>query len=222
MAEHEATLAAIAALPEWRSRPLLVSDADEVLLQFVAGLERFLNDREMWLDLRSYALHGNVRTRAGDAVAHDTVTALLKEFYAAAHAGLDPVPGAADALQRLSRVADVVILTNVPALAAAARAANLARHGMPYPVIPNTGLKGPAIRALAARTELPVFFVDDIPHNLQSAAEQHPPSRRIHFIADRRLRPLMGHAPAAHLRADDWDAIAAWIEAELDGHADRR
>ena len=62
-------------------RPLLIVDADEVLLRFVAGLEAFLNPRGLILDLSSYRLHGNVRMRAtGEPLLDIEVTALLEEF----------------------------------------------------------------------------------------------------------------------------------------------
>ena len=50
-----------ATVPLRSRRPLLIVDADEVLLRFADGFDRFLRQRELFLDLTSYRLHGNVK-----------------------------------------------------------------------------------------------------------------------------------------------------------------
>ena len=42
---------------------------------------------------------------------------------------------------------------------------------MDYPVIVGSGLKGPAVAWLTRHIDAPVFFLDDIPHNIDSVAE---------------------------------------------------
>ncbi|HEY0303159.1 MAG TPA: hypothetical protein VGC36_17565, partial [Rhizomicrobium sp.] len=83
------------------------------------------------------------------------------------------------------------------------------------PLVTNSGLKGPAIKALAARAGRPAFFVDDIPQNLASAAEAAPEIWRIHLIGDERLKPLLPPAAAAHLRAGHWRDAEAFIADKL-------
>ena len=43
------------------NRPLLLCDADEVLFQFVRGLERHLETQGFHLDLISFSLFGNIK-----------------------------------------------------------------------------------------------------------------------------------------------------------------
>ena len=97
-------------------RPLIVVDADEVLLRFVAGLDRFLRERGLFLDLVSYRLHGNVKRLDDRSPLLDVeVTALLDEFREALD-WLEPVEAGQEVLGRLARRASVVILTNIPKL----------------------------------------------------------------------------------------------------------
>lgn len=201
------------------SKPLVISDADEVLLQFVAGLERYLERRGLWLDLQSFALTGNIKHKStGEPVPADDVPGLLKEFYATDTHTLEPVPDAAASLSVLAARAQIVVLTNIPAEQRTIRAESLAAHGMDYPVVANAGLKGAAVAELARRSGAPVFFLDDIPHNIASVARAHGASHRIHFIADDRLARLLGPAEDSHFHATRWPAARAFIEDRLSEH----
>ena len=53
----------IEALSLVRGRPLIVTDCDEVLMQFLVGLETYIETQGLWLDLKSYALTGNIKRR---------------------------------------------------------------------------------------------------------------------------------------------------------------
>ena len=57
---------------------------------------------------------------------------------------------------------------------------------------------------LTRHIDAPVFFLDDIPHNIDSVAECAPHVHRIHFIADPRLAGLIGAAKGASARIDAW------------------
>jgi hypothetical protein len=197
-------------------RPLLIVDADEVLFLFLQGLERFIARRGLYLDLKSFALTGNIKHRTDDTpLSGPEVKALLADFFVTETANLDPAPGAADALRHLSQHAQIIILSNVPAAQRHARIAGLQRCDMAYPVIANEGAKGPAIAALAGRVNAPIVFVDDLPPNLQSAADNAPHTIRVHMVADPRLRLLIPRAAAAHARHDDWPDAVPFIQNAL-------
>lgn len=217
LAIDENVIPQIDALTLVRGRPLIVSDADEVLLQFMVGLERYLETQDLWIDLQSFALTGNIKRRDNnEPVPPSAMPALLDAFFAASAHDLDVVPGAVEALSVLSERAQIVILTNVPLEAKARREASLAAQGIPFPVIANKGLKGGAVRRLAGRVEAPVIFLDDIPHNLSSVAKAHAPATLIHFIADPRLAKLLGPAPDSHFHTTEWSAARRFIEERLD------
>ncbi len=197
-------------------RPVVVCDADEVLLRFLADLEAFMPSRGVYLDLQGYALTGAIkRSDDGVALAQADVSLLLKAFYAERGAELTPVEGAAEALARLSERAQIVVLSNVAPEIAAARRENLRRAGMDYPVIANAGLKGEMVRLLADEAGAPAAFIDDIAHHHASVAESAPETHRVHFIADPRLFRLASPSRHAALFTSDWAEAAADIERAL-------
>lgn len=196
--------------------PLVVTDADEVLFRFVACFEDFLETRDHYLDLRSFALTGNVRRRDdNEPLSRQQVSEQLGEFFADRGEHIPPVPGAAEALSILSRRAQIVVLSNIPMAQRGARSRGLEKHGMPYPMIANTGGKGGAVAALASRVEAPVFFIDDLPDQISSVARAAGHVKRLHFVADPRLAALLEPAVDCHHRTSDWVNARSYIEDEL-------
>ena len=198
-------------------RPLVISDADEVLLQFMRQSEIYLDRNDMWIDLSSFRLQGNIKYKGSDKAVDMTNRNIIDDFFAAETLNFSPVEGAAEALNALSNEAQVIILTNLPLAQKSERQINLSKHGMDYPVIVGSGLKGPAVKSLGEKINAPLFFLDDIPHNINSVAEYVPTSGRIHMIADPRLSKLIGAAEGASARIDQWQEAQAWILDKLVG-----
>lgn len=199
-------------------RPLVITDADEVIVQFVGPLEDFLETRDCYLDLTSFRLTGNVKHVKTDiALEHQDVMALLDDFFFEWSERCPAVDGAADALRALSGQAEIVVLSNIPIGAKEARARCLRGHGIPYPLIAGRGLKGPVVRAICIDRQPPVIFLDDLPQNHASVAEDAPQVHRIHFIADVRLAKLLDRADGADVRIDTWPEaqrhMEHWFEA---------
>ena len=192
-------------------RPLVISDADEVLLQFMRQFEVYLDRNDMWIDLSSFRLQGNIKYKGSDEAVDMTNRNIIDDFFAAETLNFSPVDGAAEALTALSKEAQVIILTNLPLAQKKERQINLSKHGMDYPVIVGSGLKGPAVKSLGDKINAPLFFLDDIPHNINSVAEYVPMSGRIHMIADPRLSKLIGAAEGASARIDQWHEAQNWI-----------
>jgi hypothetical protein len=197
-------------------KPLIVCDADEVLVQFLVGLERFLLRNNRKLVLKSFAIHGNVvDADTGETITHDEVTRLLKDFFQHDTHQLDPVPGAAESLNALSARAQIVILSNLPETARETRRAHLASHGMDYPVLAGSGPKGSIVREIVRGITAPIVFIDDLPPHLTSVAQEAPHVQRLHFVADRRLARMIEPAQDAHRRIDEWPAARIWIESVI-------
>ena len=197
--------------------PLVISDADEVLLQFMRQFEIYLDRNDMWIDLSSFRLQGNIKYKGSDEAVDMTNRNIIDDFFAAETLNFSPVEGAAEALNALSNEAQIIILTNLPLAQKSERQINLSKHGMDYPVIVGSGLKGPAVKSLGEKINAPLFFLDDIPHNINSVAEYVPTSGRIHMIADPRLSKLIGAAEGASARIDQWQEAQAWILDKLAG-----
>jgi hypothetical protein len=195
-----------------RGRPLIVVDADEVLLRFVAGFDTFLRRQGLFLDLASYRLHGNVKRLDDRTPILDVeVTALLEEYRRELD-WLEPVEGARESLAALAESHNIVVLTNITPAQAVPRARNLAALGFDLPLLANSGPKGPAVRHLANHAAAPTWFIDDIPQQLASAAEHAPDVMRIHLVGDARLKPLLPPSLHANFYAEDWAAAVAFIQ----------
>ncbi|MGN6514994.1 MAG: hypothetical protein ACTHLR_04035 [Rhizomicrobium sp.] len=204
-----------ATVPLDAAKPLLVTDADEVILRFAEGFDRFLSERGLFLDLTTYRLHGNVKRKDdGTKILDVECTALLDEFRADLD-WLDTVQEADSVLRALAPSMNIVVLSNVTELQAPARVRNFEKLGLSFPLLANSGWKGPAVKALAARAKQPTFFIDDVPQHHASVAELAPDVFRIHLIGDERLKPLLPQAEHAHLRADNWRDAETFIRTKL-------
>ena len=192
-------------------RPLIISDADEVLLQFMVQFEHYLDTRDLWIDLQSFKLKGNIKYKNTDNPADVKMPDLLDSFFESETLNFQPVDEAVNSLTMLSQHAQIIILTNLPLAQRQQRIENLRNHGMDYPVIVGSGPKGPAVKWITANMTAPVFFLDDIFHNINSVADHAPKTHCIHMIADKRLRDMMGPADKASARIDDWPDAREWI-----------
>ena len=195
------------------SRPLIICDADGVLVEFMSAFESYMDAHGCYFDWTSFRLVGNVRRHVDDeAIESEEVRALLDGFYAEKTEELEPLPGAATALNALSNRAQIVVLSNIPAFAREARARCLRGHDMDFPVITNAGGKGPAVQRLSYQINAPVVFIDDIPRNHTSVAQTAEHVTRIYFASDRRLAKLFGPSEDSHYRAENWSQAQEIID----------
>ena len=202
------------------TRPLIISDCDGVLLEFVAPFVAYLDSiHDLTLRLDTFALTGNVRRRDGSVIAANEFPALLDGFFTTHMPTQIPVAGAAAALADLALDCDVVVLTNIADHHALRRTDELALVGMPYRVIGNQGSKGGPIKALVDAFQ-PSFtiFIDDLPPNHSAAKDHAPQVHRVHMVAEPGLRGLIPAAPDADIRIDDWHLALPHIRAVLKDH----
>jgi len=194
-------------------RPLLIVDADEVLLRFVEHLENFFLTEGFELRLTSFQLFGNIYcTRSNEVAPPTKVKQLIDLFFTNCVDTVPAVPGAADALRNLSDHYEIVVLTNVPHESRARREVALRELGFAYPVLSNTGEKGPAVKTLQSATAKHAAFVDDLPPQLASVANHAPDTHLVHFVADPRLAAMIDQAPDAHVRIDHWPSLQIHLE----------
>lgn len=206
------------AVPVDPARPLLIVDVDEVLAHFMQGFETFVGRHGYEMRIDRFALFQNVYKAGSDeSVDMATGKVLFDDFFRDGADDLAPVDGAAAAMDRLSAEMTVLILTNAPDHGRSARMGWLRTHGLHYPMIINSGLKGPIVRDLAARTTGKVGFIDDLLPNLESVASDAPDVVRFQMIADERLRPYAPTDPARHVWADDWTGMEPAIRERLLG-----
>ena len=188
--------------------PLVIVDVDEVLAQFMRGFGAFVARHGFELRVDRFALFQNIY-RPGEEthLAIEEGRRHYDDFFRYGSGEMRVAEGAAEALHRLAEQAGVVILTNAPGQGRLARARWLGRNGLDYPLLLNTGPKGPLAAALAEQVKGPAAFIDDLLPNLDSVADTAPKVARFQHVADERLRPLAPAAPDRHTRIDDWAAL---------------
>lgn len=188
------------------TRPLVICDCDEVLLHFVGPFADFLAaEHDLALHLDTFALSGNIRRADGTTIDPANFLPLLNGFFETHMPTQTSAAGASAALAALAKDCDIVILTNVDQQHSKVRAAELARHGMPYRVVTNNGPKGPPVRALMDEYGTKAgAFIDDLPPHHSSVRRAAPEVFRLHMVADPRLHGLIPAAADADERIDDW------------------
>ena len=214
---HKDVFTQLIELPQNVERPLILCDADEVLLCFMHLFEEFLHKQNLYFTWRNYSLDGNILKKNNDQpISKNMVRKLLLDFYSANCAKLEPVPRASESLNRLSEKADVIILTNIWKQYKTIRERQLNGYNLNYPVICNIGAKGPAVAWITKSRNAPAYFIDDSSKHHTSVAHHAPSVLRIHFIAECRLAYLEKPAENANFRTDTWSSASIIIERDLE------
>lgn len=203
------------------SRPLVISDCDEVVLRMVAHFRDWLGEmHDVEFNLVGNDFAAAMRSRAtGEPLDKLEIWRLLGGFFETEMHRQDPIPGAVEGLNALGQVADVVILTNLNDDWQVRRAQQLAAHGLHARVFTNQGPKGPALRAILDEYRpSKAIFIDDLAQHHRSAAETAPELIRLHLCGEPILAPHidcaheLGHA---HARIDTWEEALPWLLAQL-------
>lgn len=200
------------------SRPLLVTDCDEVLLHMISHFADWVDEAHaLVFNLEAPGFREALRDREGQPVAEDRVWPLLDGFFDSEMHRQNVVPGAVEALAEIGKVADIVILTNIGDDYHASRVEQLGRFDINHRVLCNRGGKGRPLTGLIEELKPSVtVFVDDLLVHHESVANHAPEVWRLHMIAEPRLAAVMPPAPHAHARIDDWAEAASWILARFD------
>jgi hypothetical protein len=196
------------------TRPLLITDCDEVLLHMLVHFADWLGEAHGYdFRLEGPSFHEAIRDRAtGAPVDAALVWPLLDGFFDGEMHRQNVVPGAIEALQAIGEEADIVILTNVGDRHQASRVEQLARFDIRHRVLCNRGGKGAPVKELIAEMRpSAAVFVDDLAVHHQSVAEEAPEVWRLHMIAEPKVARHMPASPHAHARIDDWGEAVPWI-----------
>ncbi len=201
-----------------KTRPLLLCDVDEVVVHFLQGLEGWLDRNGLWLDPASFALNGNIKHKHDNQpLEEEKVGPAIMSFFEELTRSLEVIEGAVPALHALSGHGEIVMLTNLPSQFRLERIENLASHGLTFPLVTNSGPKGPAVVAIAAEHTGPVVFIDDHTGYLKSASQHMPSANLVHFMQDERFGRHVEHEPYIHHRTDNWPDAHRHIEAVFTG-----
>jgi hypothetical protein len=200
------------------TRPLIITDCDEVLLHMVVPFRLWLDEtHDVLFDMRERGFAEALRHKdSGVALERELVWELLLGFFETEMHRQTPIAGAVEALHRLSAIADIVVLTNITERHQQPRAKQLASHGLHLPVHWNQGGKGRALAAIVAAHQPSVaLFIDDLAEHHHSVAKHAPDVWRLHLVGEPEIADYVDAADHAHARIDNWAAAEAWIVEKL-------
>lgn len=200
------------------SRPLLITDCDEVLLHMVRHFGVWLDEaHDIEFSLSGEDWSDRMRRRdGGGPLSTEEMWEKLDGFFPAEMARQTLVPHAREALAALSETADIVVLTNLHDVCRTPRMEQLAAFGIRHRVECNQGGKGGPVARLVAEYGSPVtVFVDDLPVHHESVARHAPGVHRLHMVSEPELARHIPAAAHAHARIDDWQEAQVWIAARF-------
>lgn len=208
------------------SRPLIISDCDEVLLYMVAPFRDWLAETQGV----EFRMVGNDFSKAlrwqesGEYLASEDIWKMLGGFFDTEMHRQTPIPGAIEGINALADHADVVVLTNLNDARQQMRREQLADHGFHARVFTNQGPKGPALQAILEEyNPSHAIFIDDLAQHHRSARETLGGAgfeiTTLHLCGEPMLAPLIdcahksGHADA---RIDTWEHALPWLMGKLE------
>lgn len=203
------------------SRPLVITDCDEVLLYMVSHFRDWLAEEEgVTFEMGTPDfVRAMRRTDSGEPIAPEEIWKLLNAFFDNQMHRQLPVTGAVEAIRTLGQDADVVVLTNLMDFRQEARTRQLLERGIDARVFTNQGPKGPALKAILEEYRPSrAVFVDDLPQHHDSVAGTAPDVGRLHLCAEPLIAPHIAcahKAGHAHARIDDWEGALPWLLARL-------
>ena len=189
------------------TRPLIVSDVDEVILNFVQPFKNYLDHHGFELRTETYKLTGNVFAKGLNVpIEGPEVFQLLSQFFVTQHEWQELVEGALPALNRLSEHFDVVLLTAMPHAHRAERIAFMRGIGVTFPILTVESDKGHSVAHLAEGRP-GVVFIDDLAHNHDSVAEHAPGTHLFQYMAYRAFDGPLPVPPLHTQYHENWDAM---------------
>lgn len=204
------------------TRPLIISDCDEVLLHMVAPFKDWLEASQgVAFNLEGHNFAEALRWQEGGALLDPAdIWKMLGRFFDTQMDSQMPIAGAVEGINTLAEKADIVILTNLVDERREKRAEQLAAVGINARVFTNQGPKGPALKAIIDEyAPTRAVFIDDLAQHHASAAEITPQVTRLHLCGE----PMIAHAidcahKAGHAQAriDRWDEALPWLLERLE------
>ncbi len=200
------------------SIPLMIFDADEVLVHFAEPFSTYLKKHNHRLHLTGYRLDNAIKKEETDEVAdQDTAKDLVWGFINEETKTQPAAKGAPEALKKLQEYAQIIILSNVPHSVHDDRVLNLKSIGMAYPLISNEGMKGPAVKEILKNHKAESFFIDDNPYQVESVYNYNQDTVCVHFSVCDLVKPYMPKAVGASIEPTSWDDLVLRLINHLKG-----
>lgn len=197
------------------NRPLIISDVDEVILNFVQPFKNYLDSAGFVLRTETYKLTGNVFAKGSDIPTDGPeVFKMLSHFFVTQHEWQDLVDGALPALNRLNEHFDIVLLTAMPHAHRQERINFMRDIGVNFPILTVESDKGHSVAHLA-QGRPGVVFIDDLAHNHDSVAEHAPQTHLFQYMAFREFDGPLPVPPLHTQYHEDWEMMEQAIRRVL-------
>ena len=192
--------------------PLMIFDADEVLVHFAEPFATYIKKHNHRLHLTGYRLDNAIKKADTDEVADpDTAKDLVWGFINEETKSQPAAKGAPQALKKLQAYAQIIILSNVPHSVHDDRVANLKSLNMDYPLISNEGMKGPAVKEILKNHKSQSFFIDDNPYQVESVYNDNQQTVCVHFSVCDLVKPYMPKAVGASIEPTSWQDLVSQL-----------
>ena len=192
--------------------PVMIFDADEVLVHFAEPFAIYLKKHAHRLHLTGYRLDNAIKKAKTDEVATpDTAKDLVWGFINEETKIQPAAKGAPQALEKLQEYAQIIILSNVPYSVHNDRVANLKDLNMDYPLISNEGMKGPAVKEILKNHKAQSFFIDDNPYQVESVYNDNQQTVCVHFSVCDLVKPYMPKAVGASIEPTSWQDLVSQL-----------
>ena len=188
--------------------PLLICDADEVIFEFMENFDNYLQLNDMYFSYESFKLNGNIFNKKNNIVINNIyIPSIISKFFEEYALKMPLIKGAKSALKKLSKVMNIIILSNIPKTYAANRIQCLNSNDMHYQLISNDGPKNIKCLELEKLTNKKVFFVDDLPNQISSVSSNCKNITTIHFLQNKKLLKIVPEVKNCAYKANNWEEI---------------
>jgi len=193
--------------------PLLISDADEVIFEFMESFEEYLLSNSMYFSYKSFKLNGNIYNQeTNKPIDSANIPIIISNFFQEYAIKMPLIKEAKNILEKLSKVMNVIILSNIPKNYAADRIQCLKDNNMNYAFISNEGPKNIKCLELQKLTNKKVFFIDDLPNQISAVSNYCKNIITIHFLQNKKLLKIIPEVKDSDYNVNNWGSILKIID----------
>ena len=188
--------------------PLVIVDADEVIVHFAKPFTLYLKERGWALELNGYTLSNSIKNIKTNKILENRKSQKLVIDFIQKETHRQPITeGALKTLNNISKFSQIIVLTNVPGYAYEKRLKNFKDLNISFPIIMNQGPKGLALKQLCKGIQKPIIFIDDNLSQIESAKKFVPSIYRFHFTGCDLVRKFLPKSLAATHNPKSWQEI---------------
>ena len=188
--------------------PLLICDADEVIFEFMESFDNYLQLNDMYFSYKSFKLNGNIFNKKNNiAINNIYIPSIISKFFEEYALKMPLIKGAKNALKKLSKVMNIIILSNIPKTCVANRIQCLKNNDMHYQFVSNHGPKNIKCLEIEKLTKKKVFFVDDLPNQISSVSSICKNITTIHFLQNKKLLKILPEVKDCDYKPNNWEEI---------------